>query len=131
MIIFNKLDNYFIVSADRQTFFGFEMTANFHDTSPLSGPLHTCTYSKVQYCCISVRGRVGCVRGGGGFQMKPSFLSLPHRRSFGSSCEGGYPVSRLQNNPIRLKQHPAEVQKLRKQAEKSVLLCIKLTAQIL
>ena len=35
MTIFNKLDNYFIVSADRQTFFGFEMTANFRDTSPL------------------------------------------------------------------------------------------------
>ena len=36
MIIFNKLDNYFVVSADSQTFLGFEMTANFRDTSPLS-----------------------------------------------------------------------------------------------
>ena len=35
MIIFNKLDNYFAVSADSQTFLGFEMTANFRDTSPL------------------------------------------------------------------------------------------------
>ena len=35
MIIFNKLDNYFVVSADSQTFLGFEMTANFRDTSPL------------------------------------------------------------------------------------------------
>ena len=26
---------YFVVSADRQTFLGFEMTANLHDTSPL------------------------------------------------------------------------------------------------
>ena len=36
MIIFNKLDNYFVVSADSQTFLGFEMTANFRDTSPLT-----------------------------------------------------------------------------------------------
>ena len=36
MIIFNKLDNYFVVSADSQTLLGFEMTANFRDTSPLS-----------------------------------------------------------------------------------------------
>ena len=35
MIISNKLGNYFVVSADRQTFLGFEMTANLHDTSPL------------------------------------------------------------------------------------------------
>ena len=35
MIIFNILDNYFVVSADSQTFLGFEMTANFRDTSPL------------------------------------------------------------------------------------------------
>ena len=35
MIIFNKLDNYFVVSADSQTFLGFEITANFRDTSPL------------------------------------------------------------------------------------------------
>ena len=35
MIIFNKLDNFFVVSADSQTFLGFEMTANFRDTSPL------------------------------------------------------------------------------------------------
>ena len=33
MIIFNKLDNYFVVSDDSQTFLGFEMTANFRDTS--------------------------------------------------------------------------------------------------
>ena len=35
MIIFNKLDNYFVVSANSQTFLGFEMTANFRDTFPL------------------------------------------------------------------------------------------------
>ena len=34
--IYNKLDNYFVVSADSQTFLGFEMTANLHDTSPLT-----------------------------------------------------------------------------------------------
>ena len=33
MIIYNKLDNHFVVSADRQTFLGFEMTANLRDTS--------------------------------------------------------------------------------------------------
>ena len=36
VIIFNKLDNYFVVSANSQTFLGFEMTENFRDTSPLS-----------------------------------------------------------------------------------------------
>ena len=36
VIIFNKLDNYFVVSADSQIFLGFEMKANFRDTSPLS-----------------------------------------------------------------------------------------------
>ena len=35
VIIYNKLDNYFVVSADRQTFLGFGMTANLRDTSPL------------------------------------------------------------------------------------------------
>ena len=30
-----ELDNYFVVSADRQTILGFEMTANLRDTSPL------------------------------------------------------------------------------------------------
>ena len=35
MIIYNKLDNYFIVSADRQKILGFEMSANLRDTSPL------------------------------------------------------------------------------------------------
>ena len=35
MIIFNKLDNVFVVSAHGQTFLDFEMTANFRDTSPL------------------------------------------------------------------------------------------------
>ena len=35
VIIYNKLDNYLVVSADRQTFLGFEMTANLRDTSPL------------------------------------------------------------------------------------------------
>ena len=38
-IIYNKFDNYFFVSADRQTFLGFEMTANLRDTSPLSSIL--------------------------------------------------------------------------------------------
>ena len=32
MIIYNKLDNYFVVSAETQTFLGFEMTANLRDT---------------------------------------------------------------------------------------------------
>ena len=36
MIIYNKLDNYFFVSADRKTFLGFDMTANLRDTSPLT-----------------------------------------------------------------------------------------------
>ena len=36
MIIYNKLDNYFVVSADEQTFLGFEVTANLCETSPLS-----------------------------------------------------------------------------------------------
>ena len=36
MVIYNKLDNYFVVSADRQTFLGFEMTANLRETSPLN-----------------------------------------------------------------------------------------------
>ena len=36
VIIFNKVDNYFVVSSDRQTFLGFEMTANLRDTSPLN-----------------------------------------------------------------------------------------------
>ena len=36
VIIYSKLDNYFFVSADRQTFLGFKMTANVRDTSPLS-----------------------------------------------------------------------------------------------
>ena len=35
MIIFNIFDNYFVVSAESQTFLGFEMTANFRHTSPL------------------------------------------------------------------------------------------------
>ena len=35
MIIYNKLDNDFFVSADRQTFLGFEMTANLRDNSTL------------------------------------------------------------------------------------------------
>ena len=35
MVVYKKLDNYFFVSADRQTFLGFEMTANLRDTSPL------------------------------------------------------------------------------------------------
>ena len=39
MIICNKLDNYFVVSADRQTIWGFEMTANLRDTSPLINKL--------------------------------------------------------------------------------------------
>ena len=31
-----KLDNYFFVSVDRQTFLCFEMTSNLCDTSPLT-----------------------------------------------------------------------------------------------
>ena len=37
MINYNKLGNdYFVVSTDRQTFLGSEMTANLSDTSPFS-----------------------------------------------------------------------------------------------
>ena len=36
VITYDKLDNYFVVSADRQTFLGFEMTANLRDTSLLT-----------------------------------------------------------------------------------------------
>ena len=32
MILNNRLDNYFFVSVDRQTFLGFEMTSHLHDT---------------------------------------------------------------------------------------------------
>ena len=35
-VIYNKLDNYFFVSAERQTYLGFETTANLHDASPLT-----------------------------------------------------------------------------------------------
>ena len=35
IIIYNKLDNYFFVSVDRQTFLGFKMTAKLRDTSLL------------------------------------------------------------------------------------------------
>ena len=35
VIIYNKLDNSFFVSADRRTFLGLEMTANLRDTFPL------------------------------------------------------------------------------------------------
>ena len=38
VIIYNKLDNYFVTSADRQTFLGFEITANLCDTSSLIRP---------------------------------------------------------------------------------------------
>ena len=40
MIIYNKLDNHFFVSVDRQTFLGFEMTANLRDTGPLRPGIH-------------------------------------------------------------------------------------------
>ena len=36
VIVYNKVDNFFVVSADRETFLGFEMTANLRDTSPLT-----------------------------------------------------------------------------------------------
>ena len=36
MIIYNKLDNYFFVSADRQTFLGFEIPLNLCDTCEAS-----------------------------------------------------------------------------------------------
>ena len=39
VIIYNKFDNYFSVFADRQTFWGFEMTANLRGTSPLTQSL--------------------------------------------------------------------------------------------
>ena len=38
MIIYNKLDNYFVVSADRQTFWG---SANLRDISPLTAVRRT------------------------------------------------------------------------------------------
>ena len=40
VIIYKKLDNYFVVSTDRQTFLRFEMIANLRDTSPLKGKYH-------------------------------------------------------------------------------------------
>ena len=38
-MIYNKPDNYFVVSVDRQTFLGVELTANLRDTSPLNNSL--------------------------------------------------------------------------------------------
>ena len=46
MIIYNKLDNYFVVSADRQSFLGFEMTGNLRETSPLSNKPVEANHSK-------------------------------------------------------------------------------------
>ena len=40
MIIYNKRDNYFVVSADRQTFLAFEMTVHLRDAHPLKGKYH-------------------------------------------------------------------------------------------
>ena len=48
-IIYYKLNSCFFVSADRQTFLGFEMTANLRDTSSLNAPIEKdrlCTQSK-------------------------------------------------------------------------------------
>ena len=47
VITYNKLDNHFVVSADRQTFLGFEMTADLRDTFPLREVFFldsTCTF---------------------------------------------------------------------------------------
>ena len=44
--MFNKLDNYFAVSANSQRFLGFEMTANFRDTFPLRLVPHAQTKRK-------------------------------------------------------------------------------------
>ena len=54
MIIYNKLDNYFVVSADRQTFLGFEMTANLRDTSPLKLRFITILFED-SYCIRQAR----------------------------------------------------------------------------
>ena len=53
MVIYNKLDNYFVVSADRQTFLGFEMTANLRDTSPLNNVFSAVFGTVVlkHFCC--------------------------------------------------------------------------------
>ena len=56
VIVYNKVDNFFVVSADRETFLGFEMTANLRDTSPLTIVLR----NRAEYRLIlSLRGRRG------------------------------------------------------------------------
>ena len=56
MIIYNKLDNYFVVSADRQTVLGFEMTANLRDTSPLSTDVRDVFVSYVRLLVLLAKG---------------------------------------------------------------------------
>ena len=49
VIVYNKLDNYFFVSADRETFLGFEMAANLHDTSPFN-----CAYNSTNQGVVTL-----------------------------------------------------------------------------
>ena len=54
MIIYNKFDNYFVVSADRQTYLGFEMRANLRDTSPLNMKVvYACENKGIKRCYIN------------------------------------------------------------------------------
>ena len=46
MIIYNKLDNYFFVSAARQTFLGFEMTANLRENKVSQDAQNVCALTK-------------------------------------------------------------------------------------
>ena len=53
VIIYNKTRKFFFVSADRQTFWGFEMISNSLDTSPLTRAL--ISYNKVvEYFRLSI-----------------------------------------------------------------------------
>ena len=58
---YNKVDNYFVVSADRQTFLGFEMTANLHDASPLRRILYIYYTPPYMYCCATQEIHEGAI----------------------------------------------------------------------
>ena len=45
---------YFVVSAERQTFLGFEITANLRDTSPLSHDINMCILPTILYNIIII-----------------------------------------------------------------------------
>ena len=63
MIIYYKLDNYFVVSADRQTYLGFAITANSRDTFPLKGALQTELAFQIKGDSVEIfRGSISSVR---------------------------------------------------------------------